>query len=182
MRHRIVILWLSALTASATWGVTPAEVADRWAEQGRALFLACEFKQAAHAFERAVAEQPERPALQYWLGRSYARQADVASPLTAPKYARKAGRSLELAVRMDPRNQEYARELFEFYVDSPEWFGGGLTRARALLEKTNLPEADSGALLQHIVDAHAEHSGPSWRVRQAILRTSSLAGSVVPAR
>jgi tetratricopeptide (TPR) repeat protein len=182
MRHRIIILWLSTIGVSAAWGVTPSEAADRWAAEGRALFLACEFKQAAHAFERAVAEQPVRPALHYWLGKSYARQADVAGPLTAPKYARKAGRSLELAVRMDPHNQEYARELFEFYVDSPEWFGGGLTRARALLEKTNLPEADSEALLQHVADARAEHSGPSWRVRQAILRTSGLAGSVVPAR
>lgn len=182
MRHRIIILGLSAVAVSAAWGVTPSEAADRWAAQGRALFLDCEFKQAAHAFERAVAEQPGRPAFHYWLGKSYARQADVASPLTAPKYARRAGRSLEQAVRIDPHNQEYTRELFEFYVDSPEWFGGGLTRARALLEKTNFPEADSQALLQHISDAQIEHSGPSWRIRQAILRTSRVAGSVVPAR
>lgn len=182
MRHRIVILWLSAIAASAAWGVTPSEAADRWADRGRALFLDCEFKQAARAFERAVAEQPGRPALYYWLGKSYARQADVASPLTAPKYAHKAGHSLEQAVRIDPHNQQYARELFEFYVDSPEWFGGGLVRARALLEKTNLPETDSETLLQHIADAHTEHSGPSWRVRQAFLRTSGLAGSLVPAR
>lgn len=178
----MLILCLSAIAASAAWGVTPAEAADRWARQGRALFLDCEFKQAAHAFERAVAEQPGRPALHYWLGKSYARQADIASPLTAPKYARRAGRSLELAVRMDPRNPEYIRELFEFYVDSPVWFGGGLTRARALLEKTNLPEGDSQAALRHIADARTEHSGPSWRVRQAILRTSGFAGSVAPAR
>ncbi|MDR3699039.1 MAG: hypothetical protein P4L56_05345 [Candidatus Sulfopaludibacter sp.] len=182
MHRRIVILWLSAIATSAAWGVTPSEAADQWAAQGRALFLACEFKQAAHAFERAVAEQPGRPALYYWLGKSYAREADVASPLTAPKYARKAGRSLEQAVRIDPHNQEYARELFEFYVDSPEWFGGGLTRARALLEVVNLPEADSETVLKHISDAHTEHSGPSWRVRQAILRTSGVAGSLVPAR
>ena len=182
MRHRIIILGLSAVAASAAWGVTPSEVADRWAEQGRTLFLACEFKQAAHAFERAVAEQPGRAAYHYWLGKAYARQADIASPLTAPKYARKAGRSLEQAVRIAPGNQEYARELFEFYVDSPEWFGGGLTRARALLEKTNFPEGDADALKQYISDSRIEHSGPSWRIRQAILRTSSVAGTVVPAR
>ncbi len=182
MRHGTIILWLSAVAASVAWGVTPAEVADRSAAQGRALFLSCEFKQAAHAFERAVTEQPGRAAFHYWLGKSYAREADMAGPFTAPKYARRAGRSLEQAVRIDPHNQEYARELFEFYVDSPEWFGGGLTRARALLEKTNFPEGDAEALLQHVSDAHIEHSGTSWRIRQAILRTSGVAGTVVPAR
>jgi tetratricopeptide (TPR) repeat protein len=182
MRHRIAILWLSAVAGTAAWGVTPSEAADRWAAQGRTLYLACEFKQAAHAFERAVAEQPGRPALYYWLGKSYARLADIASPFTAPKYARRAGHNLEQAVRIDPRNQEYARELFEFYVDSPEWFEGGLSRARALLEEVNLPEADAETVLKHISDSHAEHSGPSWRMRQAILRTSGVAGSLVPAR
>ena len=182
MVRRLAILWISAMAGTAAWAVTPSEAAEQWAKQGRALFLACEFKQAAHAFAKAVEQQPERPAYHYWLGKSYARQADVAGPFTAPKYARLAQRSLEQAVRIDPRNAEYARELCEFYVDSPEWFDGGLARARALLEQINLPPLDEQAVREHIASARLEHSGPSWRMREAILRTSGTAGALVPVR
>jgi len=113
---------MSAVAGAAASGPPNTEAAAQWESDGRSLFFACEFKQAARAFEKALAEQPDSAVLHFWLGKSYARLAEVSSPLSAPKNARKARRSLEQAVKFDPRNGEYLRELFDFYVDSPEWF------------------------------------------------------------
>jgi hypothetical protein len=44
---------------------------------GRSLFLACEFKEAARTFECGMADQPESALLYYWAGKSYARLAEV---------------------------------------------------------------------------------------------------------
>ena len=125
MRHWMAILAMSGAVGWAS-GPRSADIAAQWAEDGRFHFFACEYKQAAHAFEKSVAEQPEDPELRYWLGKSYARLAEVSGPLSASRSARKARRSLERAVQLEPRNEKYLLELFDFYVDSPEWFGGGL--------------------------------------------------------
>src|SRR5260370_36188314 len=126
---------MSAATGSAASGPPIAEPAAQWEKDGRSLFLACEFKQASRAFENAMAGQPDRAGLHYWLGKSYARLAEVSSPLSAPKNARKARRSLERTVEIDPHNDEYLRELFDSYLNSPEWLSGKLERAAALLER-----------------------------------------------
>ena len=104
-------------------------------EDGEALFQECEFKAAARLFEHALTNEPGNARLHFWLGRSYERMADVASPLFARRNARKARFHLEAAVRRDPGNREFLRELFDFYVDSPEWFDGGLDRATAILDR-----------------------------------------------
>ena len=181
MRYWSMILYLGAV-CSAALGAVNSPTPEQLEKDGRSLFLSCEFKLAARAFERVVAERPDRAMAYYWLGKSYARLADVSGPLTAPKYARKAGRNLEQAVRIEPSNEEYARELFEFYVDSPEWFGGGLTRARAMIEEIGVADSVTEPALQRIAESRNEHSGAPWRMRQAILRASGIVGTVVPAR
>jgi tetratricopeptide (TPR) repeat protein len=129
---------------------------------GQSLFLACEFKRAARVFEKALSDQPENAPLHFWLGKSYARLAEISSPLSAPANARKARGHLEQAVRLDPQNREYRQELFDFYVDSPEWFHGGLRRAVELLERAGGIEIGGGDLRRQIVASQEEHSGASW--------------------
>lgn len=182
MRYWISVLALIAAVGGAASGAGSAQVAAQWAEDGRFHFLACEFKESAHAFENSVAEQPEDAELRYWLGKAYARLAELSGPLSAKKNARKAQRNLEQAVRLDPRNQKYLLELFDFYVDSPEWFGGGLERATALLERMG-PEA-SGAQerLEELAESRKEHRGVGWWMRAAVLRTSGAVGYLAPAR
>ncbi len=123
-----------------------------------------------------------RRALYYWLGKSYARLAEVSSPLSAPKNARRAQRNLEEAVKRDPQNHEYLLELFDFYVDSPEWFHGGLQRAAALLELIRPAESDPEPWLREIADSRKEHSGPGWWMRRAVLWTPGAIGHIVPER
>jgi tetratricopeptide (TPR) repeat protein len=180
MRHWTLILWMSAAAVRAAWGSPHAEALSQWERNGRALFLAAEFKQASRAFEKAVAERPDSPGLYYWLGKSYARLAETASPLSAPKAARKARRSLEQAVRMDPKNQEYLHELFAFYVDSPEWFHGGLERASALVERLSGGDGDADSRMRELAESQKDHSGAGWWTRRTILWTSGAIGTVVP--
>ena len=91
MRYGSVILLMSAAVASAASGPPIAEASAQWEKDGRSLFFACEFKRPAHAFEKAVVDQPERAVLHFWLGKSYARLAEVSSPLTARKMPAKHG-------------------------------------------------------------------------------------------
>ncbi|MGA3017710.1 MAG: hypothetical protein ABSF62_11370 [Bryobacteraceae bacterium] len=180
MRHWSVILLMIAGASSAASGPRSAEIAAQWARDGRFHFFACEFKQATRAFGNALVEQPDSAVLHFWLGKSYARLAAVSGPLSAPKNARKARRSLEQAVKMEPRNDEYLQELFDFYVDSPEWFSGGLERAAALLERISPGAIGAGLRGKQLADARKEYSGVGWWMRWAILRTSGAIGHFVP--
>jgi tetratricopeptide (TPR) repeat protein len=180
MPYWSVILLLSATAGSAASGPRSAEIATQWARDGQFHFFACEFKQATRSFENAIAEQPDSAVLHYWLGKSYARLAEVSGLLSAPKNARKARRSLEKAVKIDPQNDEYLQELFDFYVDSPEWFGGGLERAAALLERFSPGSSVAESRIEQLADAREEYSGVGWWMRRAILRTAGAIGHFVP--
>jgi tetratricopeptide (TPR) repeat protein len=177
---RSLILWIAAAACAAAAGPPSIQGPPPWERRGRALFLACEFKPAARAFEKALKEEPARADLHYWLGKSYARLAEVSGPLSASRNARKARRSLEQAVSMEPRNDEYLRELFEFYLDSPEWFGGGLERAAALLERIRPGASGADALRKQLADSRREHSGAVWWMERAVLWTSGTMGRFVP--
>ena len=107
------------------------------------------------SFERALAKEPDNPSLHFWLGKSYARMAEVSSLLSARRNARKAQAQLETATRLDPGNREFLMELFELYVDSPEYFDGGLSRATAMLERSVRMTVDLG------------HRAGSWRTRES---------------
>ena len=149
-------------------------------KDGEALFDQCEFKAAARVFERALASEPENAQLHFWLGRSYERMADVASPFSARRTARKAEFHLVAALRRDPRNREYMRELFDFYLDSPEWFDGGLTRARMVLERLGPNDEDSETLNRMLAQSRKAYGGREWAFGRPILRFSGAAGYLSP--
>jgi len=181
MRFKIVVPIMLASVALAAAGPPYGGAITQTARDGRSLFVACEFQEAARTFERSLADQPQSAFLHYWLGKSYARLAEVSSPLSAPKNARKARRNLERAVQLDPENQEYLQELFEFYLDSPEWFHGGLNRAATLQERIS-QQSDIEHWKEKLAAARKEYSGPAWWTRRAILCTSGAIGSVIPSR
>jgi tetratricopeptide (TPR) repeat protein len=180
VRYWSLILWMSAPAGSVAAAPPSAEAAMHWESDGRSRFLACDFKQATQDFEKAVAWQPDRAVLHFWLGKSYARLAEISGPLSAPRHARRARRCLERAVALDPQNHEYREELFDFYLDSPEWFGGGLKRAAALLERTSPRESGAEPQWKQLADSRQEHSGGGWWIRKSILWTSGAIGVLVP--
>jgi len=175
----LLLLLISALNA------VPATIATRdnadWAVTGRAYYAKCEFKNAVRSFTKALQSQPKDALLHHWLGKSYARMAEVASPLSASRDARRARLSLERAVELEPRNQEFLRELFGFYLDSPEWFNGGLNRAALLVDKIEPQDPGAQTLLRNLLaDARQEYHGPTWRLRQASLLPTGQMGRIVP--
>ena len=168
----VALLFAMAWTAMA--GSPPAG--------GEDLFRKCEFKAAARVFEHALISEPENARLHFWLGKSYARLAEVSSPLSAPRNARRARAHLEAAVRLDPHNREFLIELLEFYADSPEWFDRGLGRADALLERFGPDDGGPGTPSRTLAESREEHSGPEWAFRKGILRLSAAPGYSVPLR
>jgi hypothetical protein len=80
-----VFLFLSAAAGSAVSGPPSTEAVAHLERDGRSLFIACDFKRATRVFERALSAQPNNATLYYWLGKSYARQAEMLGPLFVPK-------------------------------------------------------------------------------------------------
>jgi tetratricopeptide (TPR) repeat protein len=157
-------------------------MAESRPHEGKALFQECEFGAAARAFEHALTEDHGNAEVHFWLGKSYARLAEVSGPLFARRNARKAQAHLERAAQLDPRNREFLIELFELYVDSPEYFDGGLNRATALLERLGPDDGGPASPSRVVAEARKQYRGPSWALNKCILRTSGAAGYVVPHR
>ena len=163
---------LFALAWAAAAGSVPTD--------GEALFRECEFKAAARSFERALTKEPGNARLHFWLGKSYSRMAETSAPFSARRNARKAQAHLETAARLDPGNWEFLMELFEFYVDSPEYFEGGLSRATAMLDRLGPDDGGPGTPSRIVADARKEYHGPGWAFRKGLLRVSAALGYLVP--
>src|SRR5579863_1153916 len=54
---------------------------------GRNCYMQGEYKKATEALEKAFAADPQNAEYALWLGRSFGRRAETASPFTAPGYA-----------------------------------------------------------------------------------------------
>ncbi len=163
-------LLLCAVNLHAASKFAATERSVDWGVTGHARFEQCEFKEAARAFTKALQFRPDDAALHLWLGKSYAKMAEVASPLHAAGNARQARRSLERAIELEPRNQQYLREVFDFYLASPEWFRGGLSRAALLVERIAPHDPGEQAFLRVRLDnAGQEYRGADWRLRQVTL-------------
>jgi tetratricopeptide (TPR) repeat protein len=179
---KLSFVWLILGTISlnaASESIAIDRQAD-WADTGRSRFFECRFTDAARAFTKALQLQPDDAGLHLWLGKSYARMAEVAGPLHVAGNARQARRNLERAVELEPRNREYLRELFDFYLDSPEYFGGGLGRAALLVERIAPDDPGVQAFLRGLLDgARQEYHSLDWRLRQATLVPSAQIGRIV---
>ena len=149
---------------------------------GETLLQDAEFKAAARWFEHALASEPASARYHYGAGKSYARLAEISAPWSARKNARKAQSHLETAVRLEPKNRKFLVELFEFYIDSPEWFDGGLDRAKAALERLGPDDGGPGAPSRILAEARNEcrSGGWGWAIRKTVLRSSGVIGSLAP--
>jgi hypothetical protein len=181
MKFALMLLIFGAASTVASAETVAVGDAEGWKKVGVTRFERCEFGAAAHAFSKALQYLPKDARLHHWLGKSYARLAEIANPLRASKDARKAQVSLERAVELEPANQEYLRELFDFYLDSPEWFGGGLERASLLIERIEPDDPAGQKFLRELVaGARQEHRGLDWRLRQLTLVPTQQMGRVTP--
>ena len=101
--------------------------------RGKALFMLQDYKKATEALEKAVAAEPGNSLYYHWLGKTYGRRAEIASPFTAPGYATKTRANFEKAVELDNRNLEAINDLMEYYLEAPGFLGGGVDKAIRLV-------------------------------------------------
>src|SRR5260370_30090657 len=99
---------------------------------GRNDFGLGKFKQATESLQKATSLDPKNSDYALWLGRTWGRRAEAASPITAPVAAGRARTCFELAVKLDPRKQGAVNDLFGYYLNAPGMLGGGLGKSAGL--------------------------------------------------
>jgi tetratricopeptide (TPR) repeat protein len=113
---------------------------------GKCYMMQADFKKATDAFQRATELESKNSEYVLWLGRSWARRAETASPLLAPMNASRARTCFEQAVALnsDPKNHDAMDDLFEFYLNAPGFLGGGFDKAEALAARIEQADPAQG--------------------------------------
>jgi tetratricopeptide (TPR) repeat protein len=144
---------------------------------GQNYFMIGEYKKATEALEKAIAIEPNNAGFAHWLGRTYGRRAEMASPFTAPGYAFKAGQMFEKAVALDPSNKGSAGDLLDFYLAAPGFLGGGMHKAEELATRiARLDPAEGHYALAQIEEKRKDYNSAEQHFRRAWELAPSQAG------
>lgn len=120
-------LWLLIVACPAV----PSPEPDLF-QTGVRLYDERRYAQAVDALRSAVQADPDNSENHHWLGKAYGRLAEEAPWHKAFSLARKAGKEMERAVELDPRNEAALRSLLMFYDQAPAIVGGGREKAERL--------------------------------------------------
>ena len=147
---------------------------------GRSEFMLGEFRKATEYFEKAAALAPASSEYLLWLGRTWGRRAETASPLFAPCNAAKARRYFEQAVALDPNNRERSRDLFDYYLEAPGFLGGGFDKAEAIARRISRSDpAEYHCELAQIATRRKEYLQAEEHLRRAMELAPHQVGRVV---
>jgi tetratricopeptide (TPR) repeat protein len=119
---------------------------------GQNYFMMGDANRAAEFFQQAVSAEPNNSVHYHWLGRAYARQAELAGMFNALGLATKSRQNLEKALELDHKNIEAANDLFEFYLEAPKFMGGGMGKAEHLAVQIAELDAAEGQYSQSQID------------------------------
>ena len=132
------------------------------------------------ALEKAVAMEPNNTGFAHWLGRTYGRRAELASPFTAPGYATKARQMFEKSVALDPSNKAAAGDLLDFYLEAPGLLGGGMHKAEELAAHIARTDAAEGHYaLALIEEKRKEYNSAEQHLRLALELAPTQVGRVM---
>ena len=147
---------------------------------GQCWYFQGEYRKASQALERAVQREPDNSMVQTWLGRSYGRRAETAFPLAAPALAGKARDAFQKAVTLDPTNSEGIDDLFEFYLNAPGILGGGVEKARSLIDQITKNDPAEGHFANARIDEHQkQYRAAEEHLRQAIALAPKQPGRLI---
>lgn len=147
---------------------------------GKDQFMLGEYKKAAQAFERALAAEPANAECALWLGRSYGRRAETASPFTAPKYASKAREYFEKAVALDPHNPDALSDLFDYYLQAPGFMGGGYEKAERIAKQIAEVDPAQGHVAEaKLAERRKEFDTAEEQLRRAIQEAPRQVGRLL---
>jgi Flp pilus assembly protein TadD len=147
---------------------------------GQNYFMIGDYKKATEALEKAVAMEPNNAGFAHWLGRTYGRRAELASPFTAPGYATKARQLFEKSVALDPSNKAAAGDLLDFYLEAPGLLGGGMHKAEELaahIARTDAAEGHYAVAL--IEEKRKEYNSAEQHLRLALELAPTQVGRVM---
>lgn len=147
---------------------------------GKDQFMLGEYKKSAEAFERAFAMEPANAECALWLGRSYGRRAETASPFTAPKYASKARGYFEKAVALDPHNLDALSDLFDYYLEAPGFMGGGYEKAERIAREIAAAEPAQGHVAEaKLAERRKEFDTAEEQLRRAVQEAPRQVGRLL---
>lgn len=147
---------------------------------GKDHFMLGDYKKAAAAFERALALEPANAECALWLGRSYGRRAETASPFTAPKYASKARAYFEKAVALDPHNPDALSDLFDYYLEAPGFMGGGYDKAERIAKEIAAADPAQGHVAEaKLAERRKEFDTAEEQLRRAIQEAPQQVGRLL---
>jgi tetratricopeptide (TPR) repeat protein len=136
---------------------------------GKDHFMLGDYKKASEAFGRAFALEPANADYALWLGRSFGRRAETASPFFARSYASKARGYFEKAVALDPKNEEALRDLFDYYLEAPGFLGGGFDKADAIAKQIGEQNPAEGQFAQaQLADRRKQFDTAEDHLRRAM--------------
>jgi tetratricopeptide (TPR) repeat protein len=147
---------------------------------GQCHFMQGDYKQAADAFEKALALAPRSSELHRLLGNVYGRRAETGSMLTAPGNAKKARQYFEQAVELDPDNREAVSTLFEYYLQAPSFLGGGIEKAENLAKRIATLDMPAGHhALAQLERKQKRYDAAEQQLRSAVAIAPRQVGRVI---
>ena len=147
---------------------------------GRNWFMLADFKKATDAFHKALAMEPASSEHNHWLGRTYGRRAELASPLFAPVNASKARQFFERAVELNPANEEALNDLFDYYLQAPGILGGGYDKAAEVARRIGRLNAAEGHYAEaQLADKRKQYDTAETQLRHAISLAPKQVGRVL---
>lgn len=154
--------------------------AAHWELMGKCQLMIGDYKKATEAFQKAVALEPQNSDYVLWLGRTWGRRAETASPLVAPLNAAKARGFFEKALELNPSNRDALGDLFDYYLNAPGFLGGGLDKAEALARRIEAIDPPEGHfLLSQVAGKRQQRDVVERELRTAVKLAPDQIGHVV---
>jgi Flp pilus assembly protein TadD len=157
-----------------------AEGAKAYLLIGKNYYMLGNYKRATEAFQRAMALDTTSSDAALWLGRTYGRRAETASPFMAPGNASKARQYFEKAVQLDPHNNEALNDLFDYYLQAPGFLGGGMDKAATVAKRIGeRSPAEFDFAQAQLADRQKEFDTAEQHLRNAIAKAPREVGRVI---
>jgi tetratricopeptide (TPR) repeat protein len=135
---------------------------------GQDYFMLAEYKKSTEALEKASALDPSNPQILNWLGRAYGKRAEMSNPFSAPGWANKARQALEKSVQLDSSNKDATGDLLDYYLDAPNFLGGGMQKAEALAELIDRTDPAEGHYARALIeDKRKQYDAAEDQLRRA---------------
>lgn len=139
---------IALLMVVLAWQAVADRPGDENWQQGIRHFAAEEFREAQHAFEQSVSEDPENSTYNLWLGLAIGRRVEAMTgwrKLAAGSLVKRMRRELERAIELDESNLDALDALQVFHLRAPRLVGGNKGEAKELAARIQKVSPARGA-------------------------------------